>query len=908
MKRSKLLALLLIISLSLIPVVPPQAHAAGGYTEKITAYVAGSNAAWFISVGGVNVTDPRIQSAEAIGGVSSYNLTAIRTTGWTTDFQVFGPQGYNVLPVPYVPPEGAFLTVGADTFADASSAASKLGTYLLTSFQSTSNGSGTYSFFAPLSFSEVVPSTLFKLVPLTNGGFLAPITSTSFLASASPMVTLSAQKTSGGGFVHQISIGSITSSGLDTTSRPNILSYFGQAQSSIQASNKSVSSVVDLHFLDGIAVTSDTAQTTTNRGAFSSTYTLTLKPGAKLLKINATVIQQPPELLATRVVDVGVLKPGTNMSVTVTLTNLSNSTILTNISLNDSWWQTAGGFKLVRGSSLISVGTLSAGQSTSPTYVLQYTGNATKQLQVPSMTVTYNYASGLASETAYADLNPITLSLGADAPVVIAYVAPSASFPTAVGANQSLKVFLKNVGTRAASSVSVAGQQVGGLAADGGSATVSLTARATSLTRVNVTTAYSVSYATPGGQSLNLTTNSLPIVFSHTGMKLGLPSLALNSTVTQLAGGAGYSLVLTMDLTNLGSGNITSFVAMTALPSGLPCGKTSGNLTCNGSLLTLAYPLATPSDKLHATVSFNVTQSSSFIFWPSAYAFKNSGYVMTGYSNGQPAPTGLVVSKVFSPSVFFRGMVSSITALARNGGPFTAFNATLSTTADGFDSVSPSQTTTKTAQTLGQGSNLTLAYSASISSSKGSQTAAPATAKFFMGGTPFTISTSAPSVTLNPLPVATIATSPASPVEGTQFSLTITVTNPSSVGVGNVKLVLPIPTGVSVANLSNSCNCASLQKGELTISLSSLAAGSSSGAQATVSASSGQTIPFSSASLSFQYANQTLSGSLPSGGIAISENVTTRYLLPILIAVLALLVVAYEVRKMAFPSAPASPK
>ena len=908
MTRSKLLALLLIISLSLIPLVPPQTRATGTYTEKITAYVAGSSAAWFISAGGINVTDPRIQSAEAISSLNSYNLTAIKTTGWSTDFQVFGPQGYKVLPVPFLPPEGAFLSVSAGNFADATNAASKFGSYLLTTFHSTANGSGSYSFFAPLSFSKVIPSTLFKLVPLAEGGFLVPITSTSFLLFSSPIITLSAQKTSGGGFVHQISIGSITASGLTSASQPNILNYFGQAETSIQASNHSISSVIDFQFLNGLVVSTDSATVTSNRGAFSSTYTLTLKPGAKLFKMNATVIQQPPELLATRVVDVGVLRTGTNMSVTITLTNLSNSSALTNLSFNDSWWRTAGGFKLVRGNSSATFPLLAAGQSTSPTYVLQYTGDATEQLQVPSTVVSYSYLVVGASESAHASLNPITLSLGADAPVILAYVAPSASFPTAVGGTQSLKVFLKNVGTRAASSVNVAGQQVGGLAADGGSATVSLTTTATSLIQVNVTKTYSVSYEAPSGQSLNLTTNSLPIVFSQRGMALGLPSLALNSTVTQLAGGAGYNLVLNMDLSNLGSANLTSFSAVTTLPAGLACGKTSGNLTCNGSLLTLSYPLVAPSAKLHASASFNVTQASSFIFWPSMYTFMNSGYPMTGFSNAQPAPTGLALSKVFSPSVFFRGMVSSITALARNGGPFTVFNATLSTTADGFDSVSPSQTTTKTAQTLAQGSNLTLAYSASISSGKGSQSAAPATAKFFMGGTPFTISTPSPPVTLNPLPTATIATSPTSPVEGSQFSLTITVTNPSSVAVGNVKLLLPIPSGVSVANLSNSCNCASLQKGELTISVSSLAAGSSSSAQATVSASSGQTIPFNLATFTFEFANQTLSGSLPSGGIAISENVATRYLLPLLIAVLALLVVAYEVRKMAFPTAPASPK
>ncbi|MDG6901747.1 MAG: hypothetical protein JRM80_07275 [Nitrososphaerota archaeon] len=908
MKQSKLLALLVIISLSLIPMVPPQVSAQGSHTERIAVYVAGPNAAWFISIGAVNVTNPVIQSAEAIAGVTSYNLTAIRSTGWSTDFQIFGPQGYNVLPVPRVPPEGAFLTVGAGTFADASSAASKLGSYLLTTFRSTGNASGSYTFFAPLSFAAVVPSTLLKLVPFSDGGFLAPITAAGFLALSSPMLTLSAQKTSGGGFVHQVSIGSITTTGLDSSSRPNLLNYFGQAQASIRASNTSTSSVIDYHFLDGLVASSDNATMTTDRAAFSSTYTLTLKPGAAVTRINATVVEQPPELLATRVVDVGVLRPGTNMSVTINLTNLSNSTAVTDLKLNDSWWQSAGGFKLVRGNSFVDLSSLGAGQSASPTYVLQYTGNATGPLPVPPAPVGYSYTVGPASLRGYANLNPITLSLGADQPVVFAYVAPSSSFPTPVGGNQSLQVFVKNVGTRTANSVSVEGHQVGGLAADGGSATVALSATAPGLTRVNVTKAYSVSYTTPSGQSLNQTTNSLAIIFAQTGMRLGLGMLSLNSTVSQLAGG-GYNLTLTMALANKGAADLTSFSALTALPPGLSCGERSSNLTCNGGTLALSYPLVAAGSTEHASVNFTVTQPTSFIFWPSSFSYESSGYLLTGSSNAQPAPTGLVVSKVFRPSALFPGMVSQVTALARNGGPYTIFNATLSTTADGFDSIPLNQSTVKSAQSLARSENLTLAYSATVGSYRGSPSASPATAAFFMGGTPFTISTSTPALTLSEPLAATITTSPASPVEGSPFTVNINVTNPSSVAVTDAKFFLSIPSGVTISNFTNGCNCASFQNGGLTMSVGDLAPGSSASARATISAGSGTTIPFKpGGSLTFVYANQTLGGTLPTGGIAISENVTTRYMLPIGVAVLALIVVAYEVRRMAAPTAPSSQK
>ena len=97
---------------------------------------------------------------ESTPGLCWYNITAIKATAWQSDFQVFGKGGHNLLPVPFVPSQGTFLTVGSDSFADASSAANAADSYLLTRFLSYSNGTGTYTFYSPLSFDSLVPFTL----------------------------------------------------------------------------------------------------------------------------------------------------------------------------------------------------------------------------------------------------------------------------------------------------------------------------------------------------------------------------------------------------------------------------------------------------------------------------------------------------------------------------------------------------------------------------------------------------------------------------------------------------------------------------------------------------------------------------------------------------------------------------
>ncbi|MDV3292701.1 MAG: hypothetical protein LYZ70_00335 [Nitrososphaerales archaeon] len=903
MKLAKLLALVIALSMALLPLVPPQIHAQTGYTERIDAYVAGTDALWFIQLGGVNVSNSHVASAESTPGLNSYNLTAIKTTSWVSDFQTFGPQGYGVLPVPFVPPQGAFLTVGATSFSAASAAAAQFASYLVTSFKSTSNASDRYVFFAPISFSSVMPPTLLRLLPLGNAGFLAPITEAKFITLDSPIVTLSGQRQQGG-FSHELTIGSITSSGLDSTSRPSLLNYFGQAVASLQASNKSSSSMIEFHFLDGIVTSADAATLTNDRARFSSTYTLTLKQGTKLNRVNATVIQQPAQLLATRLVDVGVLRTGSNMSVTISLTNLSNSTALSGITLSDDWWRSTGFFKLVRGSSDVSVPSLGSGQSTSPTYVLQYNGTATQQLALPGTGVSYTFSAGGATILGHTSLNTMSISLGLDEPVVYAYLSPSASLGGPVGSNQSLKVSLKNVGTRAANSVKVGGHIVGGLSADGGSATVSLYATAPSLADVNVTRSYAVSYATPEGRSLSLSTNSLSVVFSHAGMKIGFGYLALNATLSQLSGGSGFSLSLSMDFANRGTANVTSFVSRALLPTTLPCGSVSSNLTCNGRLLTLSYQSVKPSAKESASVKFNVTQPSNFIFWPASFSMLSSGYNLTGYSNAQPAPAGLSVAKKYSPSELFQGMTSQVAVSAQNAGPFVLYNATVSTGADSFDSLSGSAPTSKATQSLASGANVTFSYGVVMGAASGTTAPTAVTSSFFMGGTRFSLSTQSSGVQLNRALAASITSSPASPTEGAKFTISVKITNPATVGVTGVQLVLPIPGGISVSDVSN----ATIAKGGLSIALGQLAAGASYTAQATASASSGETIPFSAGKLTFSYAGQTLNGKLPPAGIAIGEDVASRYVIPTAVALLALLVVAYEARRMSRPTAPASQK
>jgi hypothetical protein len=224
---------------------------------------------------------------------------------------------------------------------------------------------------------------------------------------------------------------------------------------------------------------------------------------------------------------------------------------------------------------------------------------------------------------------------------------------------------------------------------------------------------------------------------------------------------------------------------------------------------------------------------------------------------------------------------------------------------DSFDTLSSSATLTQSSPTIGAGSNTTITYGVTATETFGNLTGTPPTASFYFGGSIFTISGASPKVVVyQPLSV-TISTYPTTPEEGKSFTITFKITNPTGVPVTGVQFTLPVPSGLGLSSLTN----ATVSSGTLSISPGDLGAHSSVEATAVAVASSGITVPFSNAKLTFAYGGTTISGLVPSAsGIAISEDITTRYLIPTAFIFLVLLFTAFYVRRKAGPTVPSSPK
>ena len=905
MKHAKLAALLLLFSMIIagLPAVQPTS-ASTPFTETFTGYVSGSNALWWLSFNGINATSS-LAAAEASPGLLWYNLSAIRTTTWVQDFQLFGPGGYNLLPVPFIPTEGLFITVGAANYQDAATAARAFGIFMVTSFTSFSNGTGSYTFYSPLSFTPVIASTMLRLLPTKLSGFATAISRSIFPTLLSPMVTLGGVKAESG-FARTLALGSITSKSLSTTNKPNFLAYFGGSDVSINASKSSALSVIHFKFLDGIAKTKDSAATVVvNQAQYSSEYTLVLSPGKKISGVNITVSQVPQPLIANRVIDAGTISTGQNVSISVSLFNPSNTTALKNVTVNDNWW-VGKGFRLVSGNASISVSSLSATATVSPTYVLQYIGNESKLLTVPRAVVKYAYIVGGTSGVSFpghAVINPIQLSLGMQSPVLFAYATPVKGATPITGEAQTVRVWVSNVGSQTASAVQVSGQTVSGIIPNG-KAFFDVPLKAPTLISGNATTSFSVTYKNLLGTTLNASTNFIPIVFSHASMSIGYVTLTMSTTVSQLKNSSGTKVSLAYSATNAGAVNATVTSTAGMLPSGVQCGASGSTYACSAGTFTLNLGTLVPRKVTKTIVNYTLPHASDVIFPPVALAWTTSGFNLTGSSDAVAVPAGLSVTKSYSINQLFPQVSTSPAVHATNAGPLHVYNITMSTPTDVFAKLVGSGSQSKSRVDLGPGESYGFNFTESANGVKGNFTSETVSSTFFFAGRSFSQSWPGPRVTVYDKPTAAVIASPLKPQEGRPFSLAITLSNPGGVPISQVEFVLPIPIGVTVTPGDGT----TVSSGSLHVSVPILAPHAAITANATAVSQSGVAIPFDGATLKFVYGGSNPNGAVSGQGIIVGENVTSRYLIPTALMFVVLLGVSLFVRRMARPTAPSSPR
>jgi hypothetical protein len=857
------------------------------FTESIDVYVAGSHALWSITFTGINVSNS-IKALEKVNGINSYNITAVNTSNWFSDFQLFGPEGYNTIGIPFVPSSGVFLSINALDRNASDKLATYVGEYLYTDFILLSSSGNSFLYFAPISFNEIIPATLLKLIPYSYGGFSSLVDVSLFKTQSSPMVQLSATNFDGS-YIYSLKLSSISNSVLSTSGSLNLLSTIGTTKKFVEKSNLSYSSTIKVSVLDGLISSKDNATVSNNISKMRGYYLLTLADKEKIYNVNVTVTQGEPSLIAKRVVDSGSPAANKLISVTVSFTNISNKTIY-NVSLADRWYTDYPFFKLKSGNPDIKIDNITSGQTVSRTYVLNYTGGNSRIITIPPIIVSYEYKAGSLAINGSTYVNGLSLSPGINGPALYAYVTAGTSSISAGGSTRAT-IYVFNVGSSPALNVSVAGKTVQTIQQAGGSWTVNVKINSSSLTDLFIEKQYNITYNTPEGKKESIVTNSLLISVDHNGLKFPFGFVTYEGTITQL--GKSLNLTLTFTVSNRGLANMSSFSLKGKIPEQIGCGKVIGkNITCNDNTISLGYRLIKPGQTEKSSITYIINSSGNILLPPLNYTFSGGNKMFKGTTNMLGFPTGIKVEKIVSPEMLFRGMKTNMTVSVSNSGPGKYSNITVRTTQESFGKVI-SNLTSITNRTLAAGKELFFSYAVSVTQSgKGNRTLSPVSVSMFFAGTKFTFSFQTGSVSLLPSPFATVTSSVKQPVEEREFNLLINITNPSSVAISNIRFSFVLPREVRVLSTSG----AIFGNGNITVVIPSLPAGQSKTLNISVISSSSSAIDFSNAAFTFIYSNQVLRGSIATGGIVITENIVSRYLLPSFLALIAILAVSFYMR------------
>jgi hypothetical protein len=168
-------------------------------------------------------------------------------------------------------------------------------------------------------------------------------------------------------------------------------------------------------------------------------------------------------------------------------------------------------------------------------------------------------------------------------------------------------------------------------------------------------------------------------------------------------------------------------------------------------------------------------------------------------------------------------------------------------------------------------SSSSYSYNVTISSSAfGNVSGILVSTTFILGGATQALLLGSNSMVVYKPVTATVTTSPSTPEENHDFVLAITITNSAPVGVSNVVYTVPIP---------------------------SMQANSNNNVSVTLSTNTGLTIDTSAAHLTFQYQGANLNGVSVAAKIVVSVDATTRYTIPIAVAVLVALAAVFYVRR-----------
>tara|TARA_B100000315_G_scaffold260214_1_gene320022 strand:+ start:363 stop:3011 length:2649 start_codon:yes stop_codon:yes gene_type:complete len=864
--------------LSTIIVYPtPAAISQTDYTEKISVTIIGDTAHWLIDMKGGNITIPGLAEIEdEISGVSSYKLLTIEPSKWVSEYEFFSTSGYNVLGFDVIPTSGIFLIVTSDDLQAAEKIADSLNEFLHLKFTIFSSDGEEYVFYSHMNFSHV-KGKMWEAMPVWYGGSATLVDRDLFQYRDVPIFQFSAEKGSDG-FIHSLTVGGFKRFAIKQQEFSLSSIFFGI--NNTRVSPETSSAIIRVNIIGGFVSFSGKGNVTNFPENKSATVITTLESEEYFPTLSLDVAQILPSVIVTREIEEASLNEGDIATIGIRVRNIAplGSTPVSNISINEDWWNDMVEFEFEDGETNRTLGFLAPQGQFTLVYRLRVTSSDKEEILVPSNLISYSYSVQDEVVTDEVNINELALVLNDISPVINIFASIEASNPPILG-NVPVNLTVQNNGNGHATNLEVGGKTRQSLLAQD-VWNLSVDVPSNSLLDLSSFNIWQVNWES-GNEQKNISSNSVTLRYNLTGENI--PQFNVIRNIVHSVYEGGDSINETLTIINQGKHILDRVLVNGKIHQKFQFIR--GNYSINENNLNAEFEDIEPGNQVAFNYAATITDiDENYVISPPGIIIESSGLRMSRIASSEVLPFGVKILKDFESSANFVGSNISIDTKVINTGSMPIFNVDLNAGADTFSDIIKGETTFS-AEILRKDEQLGSPHDAMLIS-PGQFEAVQATASFTLAGQSFSKPSEEKTIHVYSPISAEMMIDLTNPIEGEEFSITLTVSNPSEVMVNDVMVKFTLPSEIRIISGSLDLDSVVLDAEAEIIKSAKLVVDKPT------------TLEIEPPIVEFSYVEDKLRGTSNSLIISVGDNIQSRYYIPILIAIFLILGTTYIARKV----------
>ncbi len=878
-KTTTELFLALLLSTLLIYPLPP-AKSQEHYTEEVTVTIMGSSAYWEISMKGAGFSVPWQEEIEREkDSLFSYQIFTIDASRWSPEFELFSNSGYNLLGFDAIPSSGIFLKVKSDNFESATRLAASLSLFLHLSYTYFSSNEGFYIFYSHMDF-NMVKEMLWNAVPIEYEGVARLLSKDVFTLQEVPIFKVSGENVNGD-IVHMVTLAGLKSNILSSQKEfklTEILNTIGDTT----ASSKASSSTITIKVIGGFVSYSEEGTVKNFSENRTATVITTVEAGQTFPDLSIDLVQTFPSLIAIRDVDRVSLEMGDIVTVGIRVRNVGppGSIPAKDVNVVEDWWMNLDEFEFLDGESTRTLGHLAAGAEFTLAYRLKLISSHKGEVVTPPSIVLYSYDFEGENINELANINQLTIILNDVRPslFVEATVESSAS-PILSSAPVTLTI--NNKGKGHATNLEVEGNFRQSLLS-GDIWVLTVNQSSNSLNELIKSKVWSVSWD-EGGERKEALSNSITLHYNLTGTFI--PQFEVQRNIVHTFKDGENLVNGTVTIINKGIIPLDLVILSEDIPEEFLL--LGGNYSLRNHTLFAEDSNIGAGKRISYFYYATILNDENYVIQPTEVIIVSVGFNITRLAKSVVLPLGVNVLKNFEFTDSFVGANITVDGRVVNKGSLPIFDVSFNFGEDSFIKVIEGKFS-HTSEVLNKDEHLGSEVMVMLSSA-GQFEVSKGSSSFTLAGAKITKYSELSFLDIYPPISVEMLINPSIPIENEEFTISLTIKNPSSVPVQDVRVNFELPLGIKVTEGSLQLSVKELEADALVIKNACLVSNSP------MSRSIGPSL------IQFKYKGDTFKGTSKSLELLIDDNMQNRYGIPIFIAAIFILITVYIARRYTIP-------